>query len=115
MGKWSVEVKDNGFNSFSDHCRKFGKDLVEETALDIESEVSAEWGWTRLPIYTRGPTGNRTITAMVIAGKRGRYYAPFLEWGTIDQAPHPAMTQAAEFHRQTFIVKAMSLSVGWRR
>jgi hypothetical protein len=114
MGKSSVAIKGNHFPEFARHSKKFGAELVADTANEIEAAVKAKWASTKLPISMRTPSAGGKILAEVVAGSRKRFYAGFLEFGTVGQAPNPAMTGAAENARPGFLARAQALSSGWR-
>lgn len=114
MGKSNVTVKSNRFDPFSDHCKHYGAELVEEVANAVEDHVWAVWGWTSIPIKTDTSGMGRRMLAIVSAGNRGRFYAGFLEFGTVGQAPQPAMTEAAENERAYFLSMATQIERGFR-
>lgn len=86
------------------------KELVDETAQEIATDVRSRWAHLSLPIRVRGSGKNR----QVVAGSTKRFYAGFVEFGTEFQSAQPAMTPAAEAHRASFVASADRLE-DWAR
>jgi hypothetical protein len=98
----TVELKFCNFRHHARKARRAGEELVAETAQAIEDQVSARWIRTKVPVRQRG----KGLLIKVVAGKKSRYYAVFLEYGTLDQNPQPAMVPAAERARKRFLDEA---------
>jgi hypothetical protein len=103
-------MKFNHFPDINERIERAAADMVAETANAIEADVSGTWSYTNIPVrvVNRTKTGQK-IQAWVSAGSNKRFYAAFLENGTITVAPNPAMTPAAERHGSSFISRAKAL------
>lgn len=92
-----VTIKFNRIESEAKKIMEAGAELVAETANQIEADVKSVWAYTKIPIKIKNRSrSSGVVRADVAAGSNKRFYAAFLENGTTDLAPNPAMTPAAE-------------------
>ena len=89
-------------------AQKNGRDVVSEILDAILMDVKQGWSFSRhLSIRKRLPPG--AYSGQVVAGSKKYFHAPWVEWGTVHMAPRPAMTEAAERHREAFTKKAVTV------
>ena len=93
------------FGKLTERASAEGERLVGETAAAIEAQVKARWSQTHLPIRVKG----KPTKKYVLAGSRRRFYALFLEYGTVFQRPRPAMVPSAERAKVRFFAEARRL------